>query len=68
MSISKTIRCEVCRMSEQAAGVGGADGWRGWGQLSGIALDGAANPELCPSCLASVAAYVDQMKKARSPR
>jgi len=60
MAIKRTIECDVCGATEieQAP----ETGWQGWGAIQGVALDGVANPNLCPSCLGKVMQYVDEVK------
>lgn len=59
MSILKTIVCDICKevMVEPTPDAG----WEGWGQLSGISLNGIDNPSLCPNHLAQVADFVDSL-------
>lgn len=56
----RTLICDVCgcEQKEQASN----QGWAGWGALHGVALDGVANPSLCPACLTKVAKFIDGVK------
>ena len=62
--ITRTIHCDVCGASLQEE-VENA-GFPGWGQLSGVALDGKSNPFMCPRCLADVADFTDRLKEKRN--
>lgn len=53
MSVIKTIRCDVCKKTEQEKEPNA--GWPGWGALQGINLNGVDNPNLCPTHLGHVA-------------
>jgi hypothetical protein len=59
----RLVTCDIkgCtnRHEERAPG----DGFPGWGQLSGIILDGNQNPMLCPEHLGQVAMYADGLSK-----
>lgn len=59
--IKRTVFCAVCgaQCTEDHEGAG----FPNWGQVQGIALDGDANPHLCPVCLGKAAAHLDAMKK-----
>lgn len=60
MSIKRTIMCDVCGV-EQAEHV--ADqGWPNWGAVHGIAFNGVATPNVCPSCLADVMDFLEERK------
>lgn len=58
--IKRIVQCDTCSAvyMEQAAG----EGFPGWGQLSGVVVDGKDNPHLCPECLGKVATFVDGLK------
>ena len=60
MPILRTIRCSLCptTFTEPEPNAG----WQDWGQVSGIVLDGEANPCLCPDHLAQVANYINEVK------
>lgn len=62
--IRRTIVCDVCgaTYTEQSDGAG----FKGWGALHGIAIDGCANPSLCPAHLNAVAHFVDRLKNGES--
>jgi len=55
----KTVECGVCktRYTEKSPN----DGFPNWGQLSGAALNGDANPYLCPEHFGNVKAFVQRM-------
>lgn len=57
MAIKRTIVCAVCGREEEAATP--TSGWKGWGHLAGITLNGEENPTLCPEHLAKTADFVD---------
>lgn len=57
----RTIQCDVC--GEECTEKNENDGWPGWGALQGIALDGRANPSLCPKHLAAAATFLDDLKQ-----
>lgn len=56
----RTLVCGVCGKQEVEPSPGA--GHAGWGQLSGIVLDGDENPYLCPEHLAELASAIDGMK------
>lgn len=60
MAVKRTITCDVCEASQEEALP--EQGWPGWGAIQGVVLDGIANPNLCPSCLASVMNFIDGKK------
>lgn len=51
--IIRIITCGVCHKLEKEEGQN--KGWPGWGQLSGVVINGEENPQLCPACLARAA-------------
>ena len=61
MPIVRIAICDVCRLRLEETAMG--DGFKGWGQLSGIVLDGVENPMLCPEHLAPVANKLDSLRK-----
>ncbi len=61
MPILRTIRCDVCGEEEKEKQPDA--GFPGWGELRGIALDGAENPTLCPEDLGVAAAFIDRRKR-----
>jgi len=61
MAIVRTIRCAVCGASHTEEKEG--DGFPGWGELRGVALDGEANPTLCPHHLSEATDFIDSMKQ-----
>lgn len=61
MAITRTIECDICPAMEVEKVAN--EGWAGWGALNGVAIDGKANPTLCPTCLSKVAAFTDAMKQ-----
>jgi len=58
--ILKTVTCDICGEDYQELRSG--DGFPGWGQLQGIALDGIDNPYFCPTHLAVVANFVSNLR------
>ena len=60
MAILKTIFCDIC--AAQATEPAPNSGWKGWGALHGIVLDGADNPSLCPDCLTATGNFIDARK------
>jgi len=66
MSQLRTIRCDVCNLTETEKSPGA--GFPGWGALQGIQFDSdIINPELCPAHLAEVAEFTHQLRdKERS--
>ena len=60
MPIYRTIECDIC--AEQVTETELGDGFAGWGELKGIALDGVDNPALCPKHLEKMAIFMDKMK------
>ncbi len=59
--ILRTIKCDVC--GTEFTEPKDNDGFAGWGAIMGIALNGVANPNLCPEHLAAVADFVDSLGK-----
>jgi hypothetical protein len=59
--ILRTITCAICkfRATEEKPG----DGWKGWGAIQGIELNGEENPSLCPDHLKLVADFADGLDK-----
>lgn len=59
----RLVTCDIpgCPRRYEEAAPG--EGFPGWGQLHGIALNGISNPLLCPEHLAKVAAYTDTLKE-----
>lgn len=64
MAILQVIKCDVCGNEHREKSHG--EGFKGWGMLNGITLDGIPNPALCPEHLAKVANYVDTLKNGAS--
>lgn len=64
MAMLRVFECDICGF-KQAEKTFGA-GVNGWGQLSGICLDGVDNPLLCPDHLAMVANYTDKLKRGEA--
>ena len=58
--IRRTVTCVVCGGTHTEEEEGG--GFLGWGQLSGVVLDGDVNPYLCPKHLEVVADFTDKLK------
>lgn len=58
--IKRTVFCTVCRAQHTEDSEGA--GFPNWGQLHGVALDGDANPHLCPACLDKTAQFLDEVK------
>lgn len=58
MAITRTIECDKCHktQTEPVPNVG----WQGWGAIHGVELNGVANPNLCPECLAPVMEFIDK--------
>lgn len=65
MPLLQTIRCDVC--GKQETGTEAGQGFKGWGALHGIVLDGVPNPTLCPDHLHAAADFIDAMKYAQRP-
>lgn len=63
MPILSVFKCDICGVEQREIFPGG--GAPGWGQLSGINLDGVDNPVLCSDDLARLAGAVDALKKVR---
>lgn len=59
MAVLRTIKCDVKDCENQYTEPSEGEGWKGWGALQGIALDGVPNPALCPDCLEKVANFID---------
>ncbi len=59
MAIQRTIFCAVCKKGEQEKERDG--GFKDWGKLDGIILNGEVNPTICPRHLAHVADYLDKL-------
>lgn len=59
--INRTIICDVCgkQQTEKTPG----EGWRGWGHVNGVILDGVETPSLCPTHLAKVMEYIEELKE-----
>lgn len=55
--ITRIIQCDIC--GRQEAEQVQETGWRGWGAIHGVALNGAPNPSLCPVCLSKVMNFID---------
>lgn len=51
--------CDVCGLRAEEPGPG--YGWQGWGSFKGIALNGVADPMLCPTHKAALADALDAM-------
>ena len=60
MAILRTIQCSICKETYTEPEPNA--GWKGWGILSGIVLDGDENPCLCPAHLKHVANFVNEVK------
>lgn len=60
MATVRTIKCDIPGCEAQHTEKTHGDGFPGWGELKGIALNGVANPSLCPKHLAMVAEYIDR--------
>ena len=59
MSITKQIRCDICHRVEQEPIP--ANGFPGWGGISGVILNEVPNPSLCPEHLKVVMDYIDRL-------
>lgn len=57
--IKRTVVCGIC--TEQYTEEKEGDGFPGWGQISGIILNGDTNPYLCPKHLKNVANFADEL-------
>ena len=66
--ILRTIKCGICGF--EATETQANKGWKGWGQLSGAALDGDANPHLCPDHVSTMFTHADHIKQflTKSPQ
>ena len=62
MAILRYIKCDVEGCQETKAEEQEGHGFDGWGAVNGIALNGHANPNLCPKHLALVAEYTDKLR------
>ena len=64
MPITQTIICDICGagMTEPQPGAGFKD----WGALQGVALDGVENPTLCPEDKRKLARFADDLKHGRT--
>lgn len=58
--ILRTIKCALCPTTETEPEENA--GWKGWGAIQGIVLDGEPNPHVCPVCLGKVAEFADGVK------
>lgn len=63
MSVLGTICCDIpgcpAKSQEPAAG----EGWKNWGQIQGIALNGVPNPHLCPEHLTMATEFIAGLDK-----
>ena len=62
MSQKRVIKCDIpnCPYYREEVEYGG--GWEGWGQIQGVALNGKANPDLCPEHLKQTMNFVDKLR------
>lgn len=59
----RTVQCDIPGCDKNLEEDQFGTGFPGWGQLSGIALNGIPNPMLCPEHLHKVADAVDALGK-----
>jgi hypothetical protein len=62
--ILKIVTCDICGESYRELKYG--EGFPGWGQLHGIALDGVPDPYFCPEHLAEISDFVCQLKENKN--
>lgn len=57
----RLITCDIvgCQARHEEKSPG--EGFMGWGQISGIVLNGIPNPQLCPIHLAKLAEIADSL-------
>lgn len=60
--ITRTVKCDILGCTSTATEKNHGEGWKGWGQLLGIVLNGVQNPYLCPDHLPSVAEAADKLR------
>lgn len=61
----RLIRCDYPKCSAQQIEPSTGEGFLGWGQVSGISLDGIPNPALCPDHLALVADALNKLSEEK---
>jgi hypothetical protein len=57
--IKRTIVCDCCGKQETEAQPGG--GWVGWVSMQGVVLNGAENPNFCPTCKVTIMNFIDRL-------
>lgn len=61
MATLRTVYCDIKGCDHKHEEVAFGAGWPGWGQLSGIELNGMPNPMLCPEHLQYIADFADRL-------
>lgn len=58
----RTVTCDIKGCVERYTENQSGDGFPGWGQLNGIALNGVDNPYLCPEHLHKISEFADSLE------